>query len=446
MQATQRIEIEKNLSTNTQLEDDFGDYEGSDFEVLDEGDPLSGYQDDRKDVPNSKTGQGQGDSTLFGDWGDGQELGSEEYDSQNLKQELQKYEATAIAKNTNLSDEEKKSFQAKIEKLIHAIDLKVGDTPGIENEFQTLQQEISKATIYSGSLRHLSADTGIDPADLEAVFKKYGLNEDKLPTPPDSRVAALLNDEIFSDKLGSLKANVATAEKDLKDEIVNQTNTATQLNDQAKLDKKKERNSDDSSYRYLYDAYFHQDDKSKAVVDARQQLATGVSQVLSSLYGKPVKPDESVDHAGCVVLGGASINVMSDSTSGKFKFGKSTDIDWPLVKPVTFGVDNFGEGKTTIPQWMKDSGYPIAVYDELDTKNWIKNNWWNVAILGFVTGGVSWGSVLCDDLSKKGDDYIPTGGVLRNIGVQSTGETPSTEISSNAGSKSDDASEKNKQS
>ena len=374
---------EKSYGTATPLEDDLYQYgDMPDFEGIDAGYPDSIYQDKRSKNDSVAPFQDQGDSMNFDDQGDEFGGGVAGNDSQSLKKELQDFETTSIRKNPNLSAEEKKDYQTKIEKWIHSVDLTPGAMDQIQAEFQTLQQEISTAGAYPTSVRNLSKATGVDPSELESLFKKYGISGDKLPSPSDDKMAALLNDEVFADTLGSLNQGVAGAAKALEEEITQQTKTATELNDEAKKNNKIERSSDDSSYKFLYDAHFHQDDKSKALIEAHKQLTAEKTRVLTAIYGKKINVDEA--------------------------------FDLPEVELVPFEVDLQGAGKTNIPDWMKQAHYPMQSYDRWEYK-------WEDFALNFllpVGQGIAW-IEQADDLGKRSD--LPEGGELINIGVQSSG-------------------------
>lgn len=310
-----------------------------------------------------------------------------------LQQQLSEFK-TVIEKSSNLSAEEKKDYLTKIEKWTQALDLHM-DPESIQTEFETLQQEVGEAGAFPANVRNLAKSTGVDPAELNSLFKKHGLNAEKLPSPSDSRVAALLNDPDFSEKLGEFEEGVSNASKALGEEIKKQSKAAKEWNSEAKKNNKIERSSDDSSYQFLYDAHFHQDDKSKALIEAHKQLTAEKTKVLAAIYGKKIKVDEA--------------------------------FDWPKVELVPFEVDLQGAGKTNIPEWMKQAHYPMQSYDRWEYK-------WEDFALNFllpVGQGIAW-MAQADDLGKRSD--LPEGGELINIGVQSSGEseiTPETKSETN---------------
>jgi hypothetical protein len=279
-----------------------------------------------------------------------------------LKTELTDYK-TAIQNNPNLSDAKKTEYTGKIDQWLQGMDLKTLDAEAIQPLFDDLKTEITTATAFSPAIQSLAQTTGKEPAELEALFKKHGLDPANLPTPPDSKVAALLNDPEFSESIGNLKQGVADAYKGLKSEIDTQTSNANNLNaanvssDTSNLD-----NLDVSSFKFLQDATNHTDDKSNALIDARKNLANETANILSAMYGKTVTASTDPTKAGTISFDGTNLNVCTSSLSGDIQFG-SKGIDWPDVSRVTYQIDAEGDGQTPIPDWMSKAGYPTHAYD-----------------------------------------------------------------------------------
>lgn len=318
----------------------------------------------------------------------------------SLKQAIQDYKKT-LEKTPNLDDQEKKSYLAQLDKWTSALNLKTADLEDIQSQFETVQQEVNTASTYPQAIRKLAKITGKEPSELQTLFKKHDLDPSNLPSPPDSKIAALLNDSDFSEKLGSLRESIASTTKDLKDEISKQAKTAHDLNDAAQQAKDKQRSSDDSSYKFLYNATFHQDEKSKALVVARTALAGETAKYLSALYGKEVKAEtKDPEKSGFISFDqGVSLNVVGNigsapageenaaSAQAQIQFSKKK-IDWPPVEIVKFEVDLYG-GKwsdddgsiTKIPEWMKQANYPMQAYDVRETA------WWEKALLGIGSVG-----------------------------------------------------------
>jgi len=355
----------------------------------------------------------------------GDDMGQDQ-DSKPLKRDLEDFKAS-LQSNPNLSEDEKKLYIKNIEKWSTSLDLNSSASDSIQEQFEIMKDEISKASTFPKATRDLAKLVGKDASELQALLLKYGLDPEHLPNPPDDKVAAFLEDPEFSDKFTSLKEGVATANKDLSDEIAKQTKIANDLNAETLKDKDKERSSDVSSYEFLYKAYFHHDDKSTALISARQQVAKEAASYLSALYGKEVKVEMDPKKAGAVSFEGQSLNVIGsanqDGSAISIKFSSNCNIDWPKVELVSFGVDNYGDGKTQIPQWMKDAHYPMHLYDTYDDHS--TSIWWNLL------GGVSWIANAVEG-SKKGDD-LPAAGELMDIEISSNAPTSSTHYKTGSG-------------
>ncbi len=339
-------------------------------------------------------------------------------DAAYLKADLDKTKKM-IEDNSNLTKEEKEAFLKNIEKWSHSLDLGRLDLGLIQEQLDAMREELNQVEAFPKNLREMSKQTGKEPSELQALLKKHNLDSENLPNPPDEKVAALLNDPEFSEKLDSLKSDVSTAQTALSDEIKKQTEAAKHLNDEAKKDKNKARSSDVSSYEFLYKAHFHKDEKSKALIAAQLQLATETASCLSALYGKTVTAETSPEKVGVLSFeGGASINVLvcgagvEASASGVLQFSNKASIDWPKVEVVPFAVDNFRDGKTEIPEWMTKSNYPLDVYDQYNPDQDAKDDWWKWLLVP-IAGPLAFSDNFDDELHKS--DALSTGGELKDI-------------------------------
>jgi len=395
MHAAQKIE--KNLET-APIENDFEPYgDLEEFEALDQEFYGSQYLDRR-----ANRGTGQDLNPAFEIGPSGPELGDLFEEERPLKEQLEEFQRTGIANNPNLTAEEKKAYQLELEKWIYSLDLHL-DPEGIQDQFEVMRLEVGAASVYPSYLRHLAQQTGKEPAELQVLLKKHGLQGDKSPSLSDARVSALLNDPDFSERVSSLKESVVRATKDLHDEIEKQVETAKSENGKSAKDKD-QRSQDDQSYRFLYDAYFHQDEKSKALIETRRQLATETAGLLSALYGKKVGIEEQPEKIGLVSLDGTSLNLP---------FTTRGDVPWPKVTLVPFEVHHEGSRQAKIPEWLLQANYPMNSFDEY---SWRDNAWqWGVAFLG--AGVISTGMQYMD-WNNHGRP-MASGGKLENIGIQS---------------------------
>lgn len=246
-------------------------------------------------------------------------------------------------------------------------------TPGgvsdIPDSFETYHARFpvaSESAVYSSSTSKLAQLTGKNPAEMIALLNNHGLDLGNLPNPPDSKIAALLNDPSFDSALNGLKAEVSSKYSDLKNEISKKAADANSIN-QSNLasDTSQVDNLDTTSFKYLYDAKNHDDDKSKALNQAREQCADRIAAVLSALYPTAsVGPTRNSDSSEKIVFNGQTMNPFQLGNTGAIELGKDSAVDYPSVDLVSFQVDTEGDGATSIPKWMRDSGYPTKKRDD----------------------------------------------------------------------------------
>ncbi len=216
----------------------------------------------------------------------------------------------------------------------------------------------------------LSQVTGKSAAELEVLFKKYGLDPGNLPDPPNYQVAQLFNDPAFDSSLNNLKANVSSSYQNLQNQInyakseANSINNSNLASDTSVVD-----NLDTSSFKFLNDAYFHHDPISLALSQGKTDLSYRSSTLLSAMY-----PGKDVAYfGGGVKFGDKYINPCPDSSTGQIKFNNmipmtdvvmsSGEVNWPDVERVPWYYDSEGDAAVGPPYWMIAEGYPRAAYD-----------------------------------------------------------------------------------
>jgi hypothetical protein len=239
-------------------------------------------------------------------------------------------------------------------------------------------------------LIRLSTVTGKSVEELKALFNKYGLDPNNLPKPPNSQVAALLNDPALDSTLTGLKANVASSYGELEDHINSAKSAANSINSSnIASDTSVYDNLDLSPFKFLNDAYHHNDPYSKALGQARNQLGERTAGLLSAMYpgveiklfsstggGSPSSIEDAVlekwkeetggqqsSHEGAIQFGNTLLNPCTNSTTGQIQFSNSAAVDWPYVQRIPWYYDHEGDAATNPPSWMVADGYPRVAYD-----------------------------------------------------------------------------------
>jgi hypothetical protein len=281
------------------------------------------------------------------------------------KKELEDY-LKAVNDNPDIPSDLKEDAKEKIEKWIKGMELGTITMETIDEELDTLKNEISDATAFAPTIQKLAQVTGKEPAELEKLFEKHGLDPKNLPNPPDAKVAELLNDPAFSDTISSLKSQVKDDYKALKDFIQTNTSNANSLNSANESSNTSQTdNLDYTSFQNLQDAFEKKDDNSKRLIENSNKLANEVANVLSAMYDTEVKAVGGADplKAGMITFGGTEMNIIGSGATGEVGFKTGSGLDWPQVDRVAYRYDGEGDGQTPPPGWMKTSSYPSSAYD-----------------------------------------------------------------------------------
>jgi hypothetical protein len=257
------------------------------------------------------------------------------------------------------SDSVSTGLEAKANNLQQAFEQNFFLSTGIFQVPKKPKLEIGKDSLV---LIKLSQVTGKSPAELEALFKKYGLDPGNLPDPPNDQVAALFNDPAFDSSLNNLKANVSSSYQNLQNQInyakseANSINNSNLASDTSVVD-----NLDTSSFKFLNEAYYHYDPYSQALKSGLDQLCERTSDLLGAMY--PGK--SSNDAYGGVKFGDKWLNICPNSASGQIKFQQvgNPEVDWPDVQRVPWYYDSEGDAAVNPPSWMVNQGYPRIAYD-----------------------------------------------------------------------------------
>jgi len=311
------------------------------------------------------TGPGTVDPSAADDpFGLDEVLGQSKEGPDKLLSNLKEFKDT-VQKNTNLSSEDKQTFLEKLDRWISNMELTPGEEEiqQIDYDFSDLKGQFTQASHYGPVINRVAQATGNDPAQVEELFEKHGIDPKNLPSPPNGKIADLLNDSDFSGSLNSLMGEAKEKYKSLKDEIKTQVSNANLENEKNQASDTSQRDSvDQSSFKFLYNANFHRDDFSEALINTRLKAAEETASLLSALYGEEVSASTDPEKAGIISFKGSELNILSKGGISEISFSQ-TEPEWPPVEMVEIFIDNEADGKTDLIDWMKEAHYPYYNYD-----------------------------------------------------------------------------------
>ncbi|MBL7686143.1 MAG: hypothetical protein JNK65_08955, partial [Deltaproteobacteria bacterium] len=229
--------------------------------------------------------------------GDGVGGSGEGGDSSDVKSQLTQLK-DSIKANKDLSADQKKSFNERIDKLSSGLELKSIDEEKIQSEIDQIKGDVEKAVLYPPGFDKLSSVTGKSVEELQELFKKHNLDPKKLPNPPDAAVASLLNDPEFSQELTSAKEGLVTSYKDLKTEQDKVAAECKARNDDAKAHTSTN-NSTFAPFEKAEALFEHKSDADKTYLTSRKKVADETAKLLGAMYPNvqvgSTNPDGSVD-------------------------------------------------------------------------------------------------------------------------------------------------------
>lgn len=282
----------------------------------------------------------------------------------------------AVKNNENLSEKSKDEYTEKLEKLLVSLETPgMGDPDMLNDQYMQIKEEFEQEALHPSSITDVSNYTGIDQETLLQLCKKHDIDPNNLSTPPGPKESMLVQEILLQSSSAGLLEEEKSLVDALKDQIKANTDAAHAQNQAAQSSDTSQADSINfDPFKFLYDAKLHQDDGSEAIKGIRKDIATEVSKILSALYGKEITPVDDPEKAGMILFDGKELNVLAAGGQGKIDFSDS-EPDWPDVTLVEIYVDDEGDGKTSVPPWMREAKYPYHIYDTGGACHTPSGNW-----------------------------------------------------------------------
>jgi len=307
---------------------------------------------------------------------------------------------TKIQSSANLSPDEKVEYGSQVDQILNQIELagtdaeKLAalDVEGMKGTLTEIDGQVDAANQFSPGIKGLAEAVGGDmtPEKLQALAQSKGISLDNLVPPPSTQLLEFLQELIpdLKDKI----AAVATAISDRQNAITTNYNTAKSASDGNKTGDDSADNDvkDMKSWQALYDLKYHQDDKSKAITDAKKAVTDALLPIFQALYpGQDVKTVDATSAQGFndterqynaadqIVIGGTTVDLFNNST-GALQASTTPDADPAFVDipPVTY--DGEGDGAWNGPaaaQGVNTYGGPAVSTEVYDAGSPTGDDW-----------------------------------------------------------------------
>ncbi|HKY62350.1 MAG TPA: hypothetical protein VJR29_02935 [bacterium] len=285
---------------------------------------------------------------------------------EEFKDELEDYRDDVMDME-NLTEAEKTEYCGAIDRMINDIELAEKDparladidVEGMREELNELKTGVDGSNLHSQGVKGLAELAGMTPEELAAKAEASGISLDNLSLPPPMELFDFLKE--ISPELKTKLEAVETAANERAKFYEDNKYAADSINSSNTRSTTDGDNSDTTAWQNLYDLKYHQDDKSKAVMDAMKAVTETLTPLLEALYpGQDVKPVEVSGYSGWelthqqylvadqISIGGTVIDLFSDLDG---KISPSTtlteseiNIEIPSIK-----YDNEGDGQWKPP-------------------------------------------------------------------------------------------------
>lgn len=302
----------------------------------------------------------------------------------DLEKELKDYKQE-LGLMKNLTEDERIERESQIDKWLTEINLAENDpekvdVAGIQETLTEMKTETEAVNQYSTGLKGLASSFDMSEEQVKLKAEAKGIDLDNLSLPPTVEFLNFLT-ELSPDLKDAFK-KVETA---MSDRVKSIQDNAKTMNDISRANYKKDTsaacNQDITPWQNSFDLKHFQDDKSKAVASAMQELVKTLTPIFKALFpGEEVKAVEDNSPAGWEKAQGEYLvadkiqirNITIDlinNTTGKMQCSITPDADAD-IQIQTIWYDGEGDGEWHPPKLQTYGDNQPGQRDNEDTTSW----------------------------------------------------------------------------
>jgi hypothetical protein len=303
----------------------------------------------------------------------------------DFKDDLEDYRDDIMSME-NLTEEEKTTFAAQVDTMINEIELAEKDpaklaeidVESLKADLDEIKGQVDAGNLHSQGVKGLADLAGMTPEELAAKAEAAGIDLSNLSLPPPMQLFDFLKE--ISPELKSKLEAVETAMNERAKFYETNKQAADSQNSSNSRSSTDTDNTDTTPWQNLYNLKYHQDEKSKAVMDAMKSVMDTMSPLLEALYpGQDVKPVESSGLSGWekthadyaiadqISIGGTVIDLFND-VDGKIQPTSTLTETEVAIEIPKIAADGEGDGEWHPPSlqtygesqvgndWYKDGG------------------------------------------------------------------------------------------
>lgn len=243
-------------------------------------------------------------------------------------------------------------------------------SPQIQELIDSAQESLVSGSTSSEGAQKLGDMTSMDPAEIEEIAEKHGLDLENMPNPPTKAVIEFLVE--INPELGTMLqgcADAVTALNTDKDAVLTACNQQNAANTACSSDND---NTDMTNFQKAYDIKAHTDAKSQDVMNKMNEFAGEVIAMLGTIpsyAGITITPPAAGDFAQAGVIGfpGGPIDLFN-SSNGQLSVSTTPDampeFEIPKIKYDWQGDGDWEDhgGKPSVNGHGNDVG--TSIYDD----------------------------------------------------------------------------------
>ncbi len=282
---------------------------------------------------------------------------------EDLETELKDFK-NSLGRMTNLSEDERVEMESKIDRWLTEIrlakdDPEKVDIEGIRGELGEMKSAAESSNEYSTGVKGLAEAFGMEPDQIKNKAKAKGINLDNVPMPPSLELINFLAE--LSPELKEKLEAVESAVNERQKSIETNLHTAKATNEANAKSTTDSDNTDIQAWQNLFDLKFFQDEKSQAVVSAKQAVLNELTPIFKALYpGQEVKAVEANGVSGWektqqeflstgqISIGGTAVDLFND-TDGTLLASTTPDAP-PTFEIPGIAADGEGDGEWNPPK------------------------------------------------------------------------------------------------
>lgn len=226
--------------------------------------------------------------------------------------------------NPNLTIEERAAFEETLEKMKSDLAASAYAANPILADSDKMISDIEEAGKFSSMTESLASKSNKEPAAIEAIFEKYHIDSNNIPSPPSEDMLMALK-EIFENLQEKEDAIVIAQKKREAEELKMQREAASIMDFNIHSTTNNDDNLNTEPFEYIAKAQIRETDEAKAVMEARKEMRDTLVGILRDIYPETniTIEGETYDTVDAISFAGSALHTTDGNGKLTFKGNKS---------------------------------------------------------------------------------------------------------------------------